>query len=136
MLKLVLLQRGCKGGPEPRLGSCATGASSTGSSTGTKTGQTVAVTRYFTRSLSAASEQRAGLAVACVMGWQAVGGGMSPWVTGSSSQGLRLLELVWEMLLDVCQLWTSHFLGPDYGLEFEMRWKARTTLLDNSSPST
>lgn len=56
-------------------------------------GQTVATTRYFTRSLSAAFEQRAGLAVACVMGWQAVGGVVSPWVTGSSRQGLHLLEL-------------------------------------------
>lgn len=54
---------------------------------------------------------------------------MSPWVTGSSSQVLRVLEVlvVWESMLELssidtqleCQLQTSHFLGPGYGLVFE-----------------
>ena len=69
------------------------GALPTGRSTGTKMGQTIATTQYFTGSLSAASEQRAAvLGVTCVMGWQAAGGGMSPWVTGNGSRVLRVLE--------------------------------------------
>lgn len=49
-------------------------------------GQTVATTQYFTGSLSAVSEKRAVLGVTCA------GGGMSPWVMGSSSRVLRVLE--------------------------------------------
>lgn len=56
----------------------------------------------------------------------AVGGGMSPWVMGSSSQVLPELEAAGavEMLLPVCQLQTSHLPGPGYRLGFELRWKA------------
>lgn len=50
------------------------------------------MTQYFTGSLSAASEQRAVLGVTCVTGWQAAGGGMSPWVMGNGSRVLRVLE--------------------------------------------
>lgn len=88
MLKLVPLQRGLQGGPEPQLGSRVAGALPAG----TKMGQTVARMQYFTGSLSAVSEKRAVLGVTCPMGWQAAGGGMSPWVMGSSSRVLCVLE--------------------------------------------
>lgn len=61
---------------------------------------------------------------------------MNPRVSGSSSQVLQELLVLWEMLLPVCQLQTSHLPGPGYRLGFDSRWKAQTTLLDNSSPST
>lgn len=78
MLKVVPVRSGLHG-PEPQMGLCVAGALPAG----TKTGQTVATTQCFTLSLSTASEQRAVLGVTCAMGWQAAGGRMSPWVSGT-----------------------------------------------------
>lgn len=72
------------------------------------------------------SEQRAELGVSCVMAgrlWEVGCPPGSPGAAAKSSRSCRLLVL-WEMLLPVCQLQTSHLPGPGYRLGFELRWKA------------
>lgn len=87
---------------------------------GDREGSDTAATQHCTGSLSAALS-----CAGCELcdGWQAGGGGMSPWVTGSSSQVLQELLVLWEMLLPECQLQTSHLPAPIHRLGFELRWK-------------